>query len=576
MSKKRRFNGKIWIGLWLCSWVWTLSAASWEADSARQQRKFDYFFYEGLNLKEAGQYDAAFDAFSHCLAIDSTDAAVRYELCMFYMQLNKPEKAIEVLKPAVEHRPDQFEYRMAFASISRSLGMFGEAAEAYRELVKDFPQKKELNYYLADALTQAGEIGEAIDALNVLEERVGMNEALSMQKYRLYSQLEQPEKAFKEIEKLATKFPMEARYPLIMGDLHLEKGELEQALACYQKAHEIDPSNPYYIVSMANYYEASGDKEAAEKEIKTALVNEKLDVDTKVSILSRYILRLQQSKQDIENANHLFETLLEQHPEDTELKLMYGGLLLAQEKEEEARFQFQLVTEMDPSQAEAWKRLLNMALKADDYEEVVRICTACMELFPEAPEYYFYLGIAYFQQENYQASLNTYYAGLSVIPKENPRLKSDFYGQIGDIYHQLNKMEQAYRAYEEALKYNEQNVVVLNNYSYFLSLEKKDLKRAERMSAQCIRLEPDNATYLDTYAWVFFVQGNYTLAKIYIENALSKDTTNSFELVEHYGDILFMNGEAEKAVEQWKKAKEMGKVSKVLDQKIAEQKYIEE
>ena len=465
---------------------------------------------------------------------------------------------------------------MAFASISRSLGMFGEAAEAYRALVKDFPQKKELNYYLADALTQAGEIGEAIDALDALEERVGMNEALSMQKYRLYNQLEQPAEAFKEIEKLADKFPMEARYPLIMGDLHLEKGELESALSCYHNAHEIDPTNPYYIVSMANYYEANGDKEEAEKEIKAALVNEKLDVETKVSILSRYILRLQQSKQGLENANHLFETLLEQHPEDTELKLMYGGLLLAQEKEEEARFQFQLVTEMDPSQAEAWKRLLNMALKADDWAEVERICTACMELFSTAPEYYFYLGIAYFQQENYQASLNTYYAGLNVIPKENPRLKSDFYGQIGDIYHQLNKQEQAYKAYEEALKYNEQNVVVLNNYSYFLSLEKRDLKRAERMSAQCIRLEPDNATYLDTYAWIFFVQGNYTLATIYIENALSKDKTNSYELVEHYGDILFMNGEEEKAVDQWKKAKEMGKESKVLERKIAEQKYIEE
>ena len=576
MSEKRRFNGKIWIGLWLCSLVWTLSAAPWETDSARQQRKFDYFFYEGLKLKEAGQYDAAFDAFNHCLAIDSTDAAVRYELCMFYMQLNKPEKAIEVLKPSVAHCPDQFEYRMAFASISRSLGMFGEAAEAYRALVKDFPQKKELNYYLADALTQAGEIGEAIDALDALEERIGMNEALSMQKYRLYNQLEQPTEAFKEIEKLAAKFPMEARYLLIMGDLHLEKSEMEPALACYQKAHEIDPTNPYYIVSMANYYEANGDKVAAEKEIKAALVNEKLDVDTKVSILSRYILRLQQSKQGIESANHLFDTLLEQHPEDTELKLMYGGLLVIQEKTEEARFQFQLVTEMDPSQAEAWKQLLNMALKADDWAEVVRICTTCQELFPASPEYYFYLGIAYFQQENYQAALSTYYAGLGIIPKENPRLKSDFYGQIGDIYHQMEQMEQAYKAYEEALKYNEQNVVVLNNYSYFLSLEKRDLKRAERMSAQCIRLEPDNATYLDTYAWVFFLQGNYSLAKIYIENALSKDTTNSYELVDHYGDILFMSGEEAKAVEQWKKAKEMGKESKVLDQKIAEQKYLEE
>ena len=127
-----------------------------------------------------------------------------------------------------------------------------------------------------------------------------------------------------------------------------------------------------------------------------------------------------------------------------------------------------------------------------------------------------------------------------------------------------------------ALKYNENNAPVLNNYSYFLTLDKKDLKKAERMAAQCIKLEPDNATYLDTYAWVFFVQGNYTLAKIYIENALSKDKTNSAELVDHYGDILYMSGEKDKALEQWKKAKEMGKDTDVLKQKIAKGIYIED
>ena len=37
-----------------------------------------------------------------------------------------------------------------------------------------------------------------------------------------------------------------------------------------------------------------------------------------------------------------------------------------------------------------------------------------------------------------------------------------------------------------------------------------------------------------------------------------------------------MSGEKEKALEQWKKAKEMGKESKVLDRKIAEGIYIEE
>lgn len=544
--------------------------------STADQRKFDYFYYEGLNLKAAGEYDAALDVFTHCLMIDSTAAPVLYELSSFYVQLNRPAQAVEMLKRAVDHSQDNFTYKMALATISRNLGMYGEAAEEFEELVKEYPEKVELNYYLADALTQKGEIAKAIEAYDALEAVVGMNEALSMQKYKLYSQLEQPGEAFKEIEKLASEYPMEARYQLVLGDLHLEKKELEKALVYYQKAHEIDPANPYYIVSMANYYEAKGDKTAAETQIRNALVNEKLDVETKVNILSRYILKLQQTQQGTESANVLFETLLEQHPEDTDLKLMYGGLLLAQDKKEEAKFQFQLVTEMEPENAGAWQQLLNIALKSEDIPEIERICRKCIELFPDSPEYYFYLGIAYYQQEKYQEALQAYYDGLKIIPAENLPLKSDFYGQIGDIYYQIKQLDQAYKAYDEALKYNENNVVVLNNYSYFLSLEKKDLKKAERMSAQCIKLEPDNATYLDTYAWIFFQQGNYTLAKIYIESALEKDKTQSAELVDHYGDILYRSGEKAKAIEQWKKAKEMGKASKVLDRKIAEETYIED
>jgi tetratricopeptide (TPR) repeat protein len=572
-----------WLSLWLL-----LPAGLWASDvktpvqaslnqlSPEQQRKFDYFYYEAANLKNADKYDAAYDLFSYCLSLDTASSPVLYELAMFQLQRNRPEKAVEMLKSAVAHSDDNFTYRMTLAGLYRNLGMYGEASDSYEELVKRYPDKSELNYYLADALTQEGEIGAAIDAYNVLESTMGMNETLSLQKFKLYQTLKQPDKAFEEIEKLANKYPMNARYRLLMGDLHLENEETEKALACYQQAHEIDPDDPRYIVSMANYYDQTGDKEAAEQEIRDALVNEKLDVETKVGILSRYVQRLQQTQQGIENANSLFQTLLDQHPEDTELKLMYGSLLMAQQKEEEAKFQFQLVTEMEPSNEGAWQQLLNISLKGENIPEVIRICTRCKELFPEAPEYYFYLGIGYYMQEKYQESLDTYYAGLKIIPEGNGVVKSNFYGQIGDLYYQMEKMDEAYKAYDEALKYNENNAPVLNNYSYFLTLDKKDLKKAERMAAQCIKLEPDNATYLDTYAWVFFVQGNYTLAKIYIENALSKDKTNSAELVDHYGDILYMSGEKDKALEQWKKAKEMGKDTDVLKQKIAKGIYIED
>ncbi|OAV71308.1 photosystem I assembly protein Ycf3 [Bacteroidales bacterium Barb4] len=563
----------ILLPLLLCAGVFPLQAN----DKARKQRKSDYFFYEGLNLKAAGKYDAALEAFTHCLSIDSTSAAALYELSLFYMQLNKPDKVTELLKRAVANSSDNFTYRMMLASVNRSLGLFADAAEEYERLVRDYPAKTELNYYLAESLVEQGEFAKAIEAYNALESAAGMNEALSLQKYKLYLQAEDRGNAFQEIEKLAAKYPAEARYRLLLGDLHLENKETEKAYECYTQAHVIDPSNPYYFVSLSNYYEAKGDKDSAELQIKEALANKDLDVETKVGILSRYIVRLQQSKQETETANALFTALLEQHPEDTELKLMYGSLLMMQENMEEAKFQFRLVTEMEPDNPSAWQQLLSIALKTNDTEELVRLCTACMELFPDVPEYYYYLGIACYRQEKYQEALDTYYKGITVIPDDNRPLKSDFYGQIGDILHQsLHQPDKAYEAYEEALQYNDNNIMVLNNYSYFLSLDKKELKKAERMSARTVKVEPDNATYLDTYAWIFFVQGDYKLAGMYIEKALEKDTTNSPELIDHYGDILYMNGDPAKALEQWKRAKEMGKESGLLERKIAEEKYLEE
>ena len=129
---------------------------------------------------------------------------------------------------------------------------------------------------------------------------------------------------------------------------------------------------------------------------------------------------------------------------------------------------------------------------------------------------------------------------------------------------------------EKSVKTNPQNLHVLNNYSYYLSLEKKDLDKAEQMSSITVKAEPTNPTFLDTYGWVLFMQGAYTTARIYIENAVKySEEEPSAEILEHYGDVLYVTGEPEKALEQWKKAKELGSDSKTLDEKIRTGKYIE-
>ena len=581
---RKKYDGFVIFILWITilSLYTALAFAEQEPQPVKQtltaseRRKLDYVFFEALNLKNAGKYDAAFELFRHCLAIDSTASAVLYELSSFYLQMDEPEKAVTLLQDAVRYSPDIFTYKLALASISLAIGMYGEAAETYEELVRDYPGKIELNYYLAEAYTQQGEIGQAIDTFDAMEEIVGMNEALSVQKYRLYMMLEQSDEAFLELKKLADKFPANPRYPILIGDLHLEKREPDMALEYYQRAFAIDPENPYYTVSMANYYELTSNPEAAEEQIRLALVSDKLDVELKVAILSRYIQQLQRNRNATEGANALFQSLLEQHPEDVDLKMMYASLLALQENREEAQFQLQLVTEMDPLREMAWQQLLQLSLQAHDFDETIQVSERALEIFPEEPFYYYYLGLAYYQQKNYQEAIDTYTEGLQIIPEEDRQLRSDFYGQIGDILYQMKKPEEAFASYEKSLQYNERNIGVLNNYSYFLALSKRDLDKAERMSAQTIRAEPNNPTYLDTYAWVFFVKGNYSLAKIYIENAVQKDTTGSPVLVDHYGDILYMTGDKEGALKQWMRAKEMGKESEILNRKIEEKTYFED
>ena len=150
---------------------------------------------------------------------------------------------------------------------------------------------------------------------------------------------------------------------------------------------------------------------------------------------------------------------------------------------------------------------------------------------------------------------------------------------LGDIYSEKEMLEQCYQYYDSALVYNGNNALVLNNYAYHLACNNGDLLKAETMSNKSMSIDTENATYIDTYAWVLFKMNSYTLARIYIEKAIGKlapDEEGSAEYYEHYGDILIMLGEADKAVEQWTKALELAPERVVLKKKIEQKQYIEE
>ena len=159
-------------------------------------------------------------------------------------------------------------------------------------------------------------------------------------------------------------------------------------------------------------------------------------------------------------------------------------------------------------------------------------------------------------------------------------LISNSYTLLGDLYHDLGDDEKAYAAYDSCLIYNPEDVGALNNYAYYLSLNNHDLARAEEMSAKTIKAEPDNYTYIDTYAWILFMQKRYDEAKVQIDRALEVMgdiiEAEDSNIVEHAGDIYFKAGDKEGALRLWIKADQLGNTEApdTLRRKIKTKKYI--
>mgnify|MGYP001009122459 FL=1 len=540
------------------------------------RRKFDYFFYEAINAKTQGKYAESFDLLQHCYSIDSTNASVLVELGAYHSSLEEKNRALDLFRKAVKQDPANYYYNMILAGLSKELDLKEEVIEIYNYLLRTYPEKVELYFELANAYGDSGELDKAIQSLDTLQKYTGVSDAITLNKFRLYNMMDKKERAFEEIQSVIDKSPDNIRYKLLMGDLYLQDNQAEKALGYYQQARLVDPDDPSLILSMVNYYEKTNNKTAAVEELQKAITSSKMEVETKLQLLARYIGVLRQSQQDIKTANPFFQSMFEQHPNNTRINMMYGDVLLLQEDKKGAMAQFEIYTKDNPADPAGYEQMLRIVLPDTlALDKVIEITGAGIENIPTAPQFYFYKGLAKFQQKKYREALTIYEQGLMSAEFQSPMIESDFYGQIGDIHHVLKNNDVAFENYEKALKLNPQNLPVLNNYSYYLSLERKNLDKAEQMSGITIKAEPTNPTYLDTYGWILFEQGAYTVAKIYIEKAIEYGKDNhSAEVLEHYGDVLAVTGETEKAVEQWKRAKELGSDSKTLNKKIRKKEYI--
>lgn len=531
--------------------------------SAETQRRFDFVYLEALRLQSDNKITDAFNLFRYCEALDSTAAEVKYALAPFYFAMRMDSIAFAYLKEATRLEPDNYWFGSQLAELYTQKSRYKEAVTEYERLKAQFPKREEPIYQLLELYPLTDQTEKAITLLTGLEQEQGKSEEISMQKVRLLLYESKSDEAVREARSLAEAYPLELRYKNILADLLVSIGKEKEGKEIYRSVLAEDPTDEQARVGLINYYEIISDSTGYVSEVEKLLHDPSVSDETRGKILAHLIQAGKTSPIDSTRVLQLFDYVVETGIEDTDLLMLYAQYLLSRNLKAKATPVLERILADDPSNMLVRRQLLMDAITAQNLSHAIDLCIPLTKEAPQTNEdliYHYYLTAVYYQQDRYEEALRTAQNALQHLPADtNPTLLSDIYAVSGDLFHQLKRDDEAYAAYDSSLVYNPLNIGTLNNYAYYLSIHPKgDLEKAEAMSRKTIEREPNNATYLDTYAWILFKQKRTEEARTYIDRAIEQDGEESPDLLDHAGDIYHALGLKKEAQAYWQKAIEKG------------------
>ena len=548
-----------------------------EAKKDQQNKKkqsFEKHFFKALKGKAIEDFEAAILDFEKCTEINPKSPQPFYELAIMYSEKGSYEIALEKIKEAIKIEPNNKWYELLYAEIFFAKQDFANAAKQYKKLIKLEPLNEELYFKLSESYLYTNQFKKAVRAYDDLEKKKGFDKMLCIQKYKLYRELNDINGAINELLSILIVLPEDIEVMQMLSELYILNDEQKMAFKMLKSIAEIDPKNGRIHLALADYYRNNGENEKSYEELKLAFMSTKLNVDIKLRILFSYYQLISLNEEMQNQAYELVDILVEKYPENPKVRVVFADILYADKKYQKAKNQYLFALEKEKNKRELWTQVLFIQAEENDFEGILRTSEEALEYFPLEPLFYYFNGISKNRFENYDDAITSLLTGLEFV-FDNENLILEFYISLAESYNAKKTYKLSDQYFEKALEIDSNNVLVLNNYSYFLSLRKTKLEQALKMSLRCNEIVKDNGTYQDTYAWVLYQLGEYKKSKEWLLKALLNGGEKSAVIVEHYGDVLYKLGDFNEAVIEWKKAKKIGGAGKFIDQKIREGRLYE-
>ena len=494
---------------------------------------------DAITALNSGDINKAENIYKQILSKDKNNATALYYLSSIAFEKQDIKQSIDYIKQSIKTDEQNIWYKLQLADIYLSTQNYNEASNILERIVEQKPDVLEYWQQLVNIYHIQNDTKKEIATLDRMEKRFGVNDMTSMLKYNIYREKGDKNKAELEIKNLTKAFPTQSKYWSILAEMKMQDKDYDKAFEYYKKVEEIDPDNDFLNLTYANYYLVKQKEDSLYYYLKKSALQEDIDFQTKYNI----IFSVYQNKIDSDTvAFQRFFSLLEtmkttKDSTNCQLQSMLSLGYMRQNDFYSGAYHAEKSIMLGCETFEIYTNWLYASSTFENPEKMIEIADKTIETFPEQPLPYLFKGVNLELKHDYKNAIETFLIGLSKAGRDK-NIKEDFYMNLGDCYHALGQKDECYKNYEEVLKLNPDNYPVLNNYAYYLSLDKKDLDKALLYIEKVMAQYPDNLTFADTHAWVLYQKGEYQQAKKVMEKHISNRQNWGTTMEEHYLEIL--------------------------------------
>ena len=511
---------------------------------------FDYYYSEALRLKFMGNASEALIYLDQCRRLNPNNDAVYYQIAQILIGSGNFPNGKAYARRAYELDNKNIWYSTLLAGIYYQENKIDSVIYIYERAVELTPDNDDLLMLLANLYSENGDFENAIVIHQELRRRYGINENITPAYIQNLIIADKLDLALEEAQEAINLFPDEVKFYGQLAEIYGKKGEGVKATEVYKHLLEINPENPEVLMAICDFLLGEERYYELFQILNLVLLEEDISKEEKILFFTKMLV-IPNLAANVVNQTVLALMVLEAvYENDDVVVLLRPEMLDKNNRKVEAISRLEEIVSKRPDNYYAWEKLLMLCYETRDFNKLMIFGEECASRFNRSIFAKILYANGALENRHYDIALEEL-RKAAILAGDNEDVIMQIYSMKAETLHRMNNFTEAFQAFEEALKINPDDIIILNNYAYYLAEQNMELKKAERMSRKVIEQEKDNATFLDTYAWVLFKMGKTKAAAKIMEQVISQGFNLVAEHYEHYGFILKKLRKCENAVENW-------------------------